>query len=82
MKAILLVGGFSTTLRPITLSIPLPLLEFCNETLIEHQLRALAEAGATEVIILVQERVVPASWDAYISKAEAELGLVAALART
>ena len=75
MKAILLVGGFSTTLRPITLSIPLPLLEFCNETLIEHQLRALAEAGATEVIILVQERVVPASWDAYISKAEAELGL-------
>ena len=75
MKAILLVGGFSTTLRPITLSLPLPLLEFCNETLLEHQLRALKEAGASEVIICVQERVVPASWDAYIARCEAELGL-------
>ena len=45
MKAVLLVGGFSTTLRPITLSLPLPLLEFCNETLLMHQLRALKDAG-------------------------------------
>ena len=37
--------------------------------------RANTEAGATEVIILVQERVVPESWAAYISKAETELGL-------
>lgn len=70
-----LVGGFSSTLRPITLSLPLPLLEFCNETLLEHQLRALAEAGATEVIILIQEKAFPESWAAYIAKAEAELGL-------
>ena len=75
MRAILLVGGFSTTLRPITLSLPLPLLEFCNETLLEHQLRALKEAGASEVLICVQERVVPESWDASVARCEAELGL-------
>ena len=38
MKAVLLIGGFSTTMRPITLSLPLPLLEFCNKTLLMHQL--------------------------------------------
>ena len=75
MKAILLCGGFSTTLRPITLTLPLPLLEFCNEALLEHQLRALKEAGVSEVLICVHERSVPASWDAYIRRCEAELGL-------
>ena len=75
MKAILLVGGFSTTLRPITLSLPLPLLEFCNETLLSHQLRALKDAGVNEVMICVHERVVPPSWDAYVRRCEAELGL-------
>ena len=34
MRAVLLIGGFSTTMRPITLSLPLPLLEFCNKTLL------------------------------------------------
>lgn len=75
MKAVLLVGGFSTTLRPITLSLPLPLLEFCNETLLMHQLRALKEAGVSDVLVCVHERVVPPTWDAYVRKCEDELGI-------
>ena len=59
VRAVLLIGGLSTRLRPMTLSLPLPLLEFCNETLLMHQLRALKEAGVAEVLICVHERVVP-----------------------
>ena len=75
VRAVLLIGGLSTRLRPMTLSLPLPLLEFCNETLLMHQLRALKEAGVAEVLICVHERVVPASWDAYVRRCEDELGI-------
>ena len=75
MKAVLLVGGFSTMLRPLTLTLPLPLLEFCNEGLLMHQLRALKDAGVAEVLICVHERSVPDSWDAYVRRCEAELGM-------
>ena len=75
MKAVLLIGGFSTKLRPLTLTLPLPLLEFCNQELLMHQLRALKDAGVSEVLICVHERVVPASWDAYVTKCEAELSM-------
>ena len=55
MKAVLLVGGFSTQLRPLTLSQPLPLLDFCNHTLISHQLQALKDAGIAEVVLCYHE---------------------------
>ena len=48
-------------------------LEFCNETLLMHQLRALKEAGISEVLICVHERVLPASWDAYVAQVAQEL---------
>ena len=75
MKAVLLVGGFSTQMRPISMSLPLPLIEFCNTSLIQHQLRALKDAGVLQVLILVHERVVPATFDGYLKKCETELGL-------
>lgn len=75
LQAVLLVGGFSTTLRPITLTTPLPLLDFCNVPLLMHQLRALKDAGVSEVLISVHERSTPASWDAYVRACEAELGI-------
>ena len=39
-------------MRPLTLSHPLPLLEFCNETLLMMQLKVLKDAGASQASIL------------------------------
>jgi mannose-1-phosphate guanylyltransferase len=42
MKGLILVGGFGTRLRPLTLSVPKPLVELCNKAMLVHQLEALA----------------------------------------
>ena len=39
MKALILVGGFGTRLRPLTLSCPKPLVDFCNKPMIVHQIQ-------------------------------------------
>jgi UTP-glucose-1-phosphate uridylyltransferase len=41
LKALILVGGFGTRLRPLTLSKPKPLVEFCNKPIVLHQIEAL-----------------------------------------
>ena len=43
MKALILVGGFGTRLRPLTLSLPKPLVEFANKSMVYHQIAALAK---------------------------------------
>lgn len=45
MKALILVGGYGTRLRPLTLSTPKPLVEFCNKPMLLHQLEALRQVG-------------------------------------
>lgn len=45
MKALILVGGFGTRLRPLTLSVPKPLVEFANKPILLHQVEALAEVS-------------------------------------
>lgn len=52
-KALILVGGFGTRLRPLTLTKPKPLVEFCNLAIVEHQIKALKEAGVTVVVLAV-----------------------------
>ncbi|XP_064400176.1 mannose-1-phosphate guanyltransferase beta-like [Halichondria panicea] len=56
MKALILVGGFGTRLRPLTLSKPKPLVEFANKPILLHQIEALAEAGVKHVILAVSYR--------------------------
>ncbi|KAH6648142.1 mannose-1-phosphate guanyltransferase [Truncatella angustata] len=56
MKALILVGGFGTRLRPLTLTLPKPLVEFANKPMIEHQIAALAAVGVTDIVLAVNYR--------------------------
>ncbi|XP_019085795.1 PREDICTED: probable mannose-1-phosphate guanylyltransferase 2 [Camelina sativa] len=53
MKALILVGGFGTRLRPLTLSFPKPLVDFANKPMILHQIEALKAIGVDEVILAI-----------------------------
>lgn len=53
MKALILVGGLGTRLRPLTLSVPKPLVEFANKPMILHQIEALKSIGVTEVVLAI-----------------------------
>lgn len=56
IRALILVGGYGTRLRPLTLSRPKPLVEFANKPILLHQIEALVQAGVTEVILAVSYR--------------------------
>lgn len=53
MRALILVGGFGTRLRPLTLTKPKPLVEFANKPMVLHQIEALQKAGVNHVILAV-----------------------------
>ncbi|KAF0034775.1 hypothetical protein F2P81_012533 [Scophthalmus maximus] len=53
MKALILVGGYGTRLRPLTLSVPKPLVDFCNKPILLHQVEALVKAGVDHVVLAV-----------------------------
>lgn len=53
MKALVLVGGYGTRLRPLTFTKPKPLVEFINIPMMEHQVAALSKVGVTEIILAV-----------------------------
>ncbi|KAK8546143.1 hypothetical protein V6N12_026943 [Hibiscus sabdariffa] len=55
MRALILVGGFGTRLRPLTLSVPKPLVEFANKPMILHHglIEALKVVGVTEVVLAI-----------------------------
>lgn len=42
-KALILVGGYGTRLRPLTLSVPKPLVPFANKAILMHQIQALVK---------------------------------------
>jgi MurNAc alpha-1-phosphate uridylyltransferase len=51
MKAMILAAGKGERMRPLTLHTPKPLVPVAGVPLIEYHLRALAQAGFTEVVI-------------------------------
>lgn len=54
MKAVILVGGLGTRLRPLTCNMPKPMLPLANRTFIETMLLRLRDQGIEEVILAVQ----------------------------
>lgn len=57
MKALILVGGYGTRLRPLTLSIPKPLVDFCNKPILLHQVEALASVRPRDGVLVGFGRV-------------------------
>ena len=51
MKAIVLVGGFGTRLRPLTLTRPKQMLPIIHRPMIEHVLEHLASHGINEAVL-------------------------------
>ncbi len=54
MKAVVMAGGEGTRLRPMTASMPKPLLPIVNKPIMEHVLRLLARHGFSETVVTVQ----------------------------
>jgi len=50
MRAMVLAAGLGTRLRPVTWSVPKPMVPVLNRPVMEHILRLLASHGITEVI--------------------------------
>lgn len=51
MRAMILAAGRGERLRPLTDTVPKPLLEVAGKPLIEHHILALSAAGFTEIVI-------------------------------
>lgn len=73
MKALILVGGFGTRLRPLTLTLPKPLVPFANKPMIMHQVEALVEAGVKDIVLAVNYR--PEIMVEHMQHLEKELGV-------
>ncbi|KAI8326053.1 mannose-1-phosphate guanyltransferase [Martensiomyces pterosporus] len=73
MKALILVGGFGTRLRPLTLSVPKPLVDFANKPMILHQIEALVKAGVADIVLAVNYK--PEVMVAVLKKYEEKFGI-------
>jgi mannose-1-phosphate guanylyltransferase len=51
MRAVVLVGGFGTRLRPLTHHTPKPLLPVAHRPILEHVVENLARGGVTEAVL-------------------------------
>ena len=53
MKALILVGGYGNKLRPLTLTVPKPLVDFANKPILCHQIEALTAAGVAHIYVSI-----------------------------
>ena len=51
MHAVVLVGGFGTRLRPLTFTVPKPMLPVGHRPIVENLVLSLADAGITDVVL-------------------------------
>jgi MurNAc alpha-1-phosphate uridylyltransferase len=51
MKAMILAAGLGKRMRPLTDTLPKPLLQVAGTSLIEHQIERLVESGIREIVI-------------------------------
>ena len=51
MKAVILVGGFGTRLRPLTFSIPKPLLPVGEKPLLQIVIEQLRDYGVDKIVL-------------------------------
>ncbi|HET8644263.1 MAG TPA: NDP-sugar synthase, partial [Vicinamibacteria bacterium] len=56
MKGVILAGGEGTRLRPLTLSVPKPVVPVVDRPFLRHQLDLLATAGVSEIVFSVAYR--------------------------
>jgi mannose-1-phosphate guanylyltransferase len=56
MKAVILVGGEGTRLRPLTLTTPKPVVPVVDRPFLRHQLDLLSTVGVTDVVFSVAYR--------------------------
>ncbi|GLJ42482.1 hypothetical protein SUGI_0880430 [Cryptomeria japonica] len=73
MKALILVGGFGTRLRPLTLSVPKPLVDFANKPMILHQIEALKATGVDEVVLAINYQ--PEVMLSFLKDFESKIGI-------
>ncbi|HET6510996.1 MAG TPA: sugar phosphate nucleotidyltransferase [Candidatus Kapabacteria bacterium] len=53
MKAIIMAGGFGTRLRPLTMTLPKPMVPMMNRPMMEHIVRLLVKHGFTDITSLL-----------------------------
>lgn len=56
MRAVILIGGMGTRLRPFTLATPKPLLPVLNRPFLEYQFQVLSRHGVKEVVLCTSYR--------------------------
>jgi len=73
LRALILVGGYGTRLRPLTFEHPKPLVPFCGEAIVVHQIEALVEVGVKEIILAVNYQ--PQVMVEYLKTCEEKYGI-------
>ena len=53
MKGIIMAGGFGTRLRPLTNTLPKPMVPVANKPMMEYTIELLKKEGIDEIISLL-----------------------------